>query len=116
MAKYTSKFFQPGRSYLLTSFIGVMDIKIGVTIVTLFALLNKVAGVYGVLAVFTGGTFAQVSMYLYSIATIAALIWGMKAVGEVGFFRYCQLASQIAHVRFNRNGRNLRCSSRTSFW
>ncbi|GAA95030.1 uncharacterized protein L969DRAFT_95993 [Mixia osmundae IAM 14324] len=72
----------PSRLPLLTSFIGLFDIKIGATIITLFALLNKVAGVYGIIAVFHGGTFAQVSMYLYSLATAGLCIWGLKGVAE----------------------------------
>lgn len=45
---------------LLSSFVGFFDIKLGVTIISLLSLLNKVAGVYGVLAVFTGGSLTQV--------------------------------------------------------
>jgi len=66
----------------LKSFLGFMDIKTGVTIALLFALLNKVAGVYGLIAVFTGGSLAQLSMYIYSIFGLMALTWGLKAVGQ----------------------------------
>jgi len=66
----------------LNSFLGVIDLKIGVTIAFLFALLNKVAGVYGLIAVFTGGSFAQLSMYIYSVGTLIALIWALKAVAD----------------------------------
>ena len=45
-------------------------------------MLNKIAGVYGVIAVFAGGTFAQISMYAYSIATLAVFLWGLKSIGE----------------------------------
>ncbi|KZS94586.1 DUF1753-domain-containing protein [Sistotremastrum niveocremeum HHB9708] len=65
-----------------TSFMGVMDLKTGVGLALLFALFNKVAGVYGLIAVFTGGTIAQVSLYIYSIATLALFLWGLKAVNE----------------------------------
>jgi len=34
------------------------------------------------MAVFTGGTFAQVSMYIYSIATLAIFLWGLKSMAE----------------------------------
>lgn len=51
--------------------------------ISLFALLNKVAGVYGILAVFTGGTLSQVSLYLYSLGTIFALVWGLRKAREV---------------------------------
>jgi hypothetical protein len=52
-------------------------------VITLFAVLNKVAGAYGMLAIFSGGTFAQISMYIYSIATIVVFLWGLKGIGEV---------------------------------
>lgn len=46
-------------------------------------LLNKVAGVYGLIAVFTGGSLAQLSMYIYSVIALVALVWSLKAVGQV---------------------------------
>ncbi len=89
----------------LSSFLGFLDIKTGVTIAVLFAvssiyrlvispnlslaqLLNKVAGVYGLVAVLTGagGSAAQLSMYIYSVLALVALVWGLKAVGRVQFF------------------------------
>ncbi|KAF8151949.1 hypothetical protein K438DRAFT_1988070 [Mycena galopus ATCC 62051] len=47
-----------------------------------FAVLNKVAGVYGLIAVLTGagGSFAQLSMYIYSVLGLIALGWGLKVV------------------------------------
>lgn len=51
-------------SPLLSSFIGFFDIKLGVTIISLLALLNKVAGIYGILAVFTGVNLIQVGHYI----------------------------------------------------
>lgn len=50
-------------------------------------LLNKVAGVYGLIAIFNGGSFAQLSMYIYSVAALAAFAWGLKVVTEVGILR-----------------------------
>ncbi|KAG0141312.1 hypothetical protein CROQUDRAFT_663978 [Cronartium quercuum f. sp. fusiforme G11] len=67
---------------LLKSFIGFFDIKQGVTFISLLALLNKVAGIYGILAVFTGVSLAQVSLYIYSIVTIGLVIYGLQACGE----------------------------------
>ncbi|GAC98459.1 hypothetical protein PHSY_006053 [Pseudozyma hubeiensis SY62] len=66
----------------ITSFLGFMDLKIGASILTLFALFNKTAGVYGILAVFQGGTFSQVALYLYSIATIVLFLWGLKGISD----------------------------------
>ncbi|KAI0766695.1 DUF1753-domain-containing protein [Trametes elegans] len=66
----------------LSSFLGFLDIKTGVTIALLFALLNKVAGVYGLVAVLTGagGSAAQLTLYLYSVLGLVALTWGLKAI------------------------------------
>ncbi|KAJ7171672.1 Inositolphosphorylceramide synthase subunit Kei1-domain-containing protein [Mycena crocata] len=66
----------------LNSFLGILDLKTGVTIACLFAVLNKVAGVYGLLAVLTGagGSFAQLSMYIYSVFGLVALGWGLQVV------------------------------------
>ncbi|RDX48166.1 DUF1753-domain-containing protein [Lentinus brumalis] len=66
----------------LSSFLGFLDIKTGVTIALLFALLNKVAGVYGLVAVLTGagGSLAQLSLYIYSVLGLVALVWGLKAI------------------------------------
>jgi inositol phosphorylceramide synthase regulatory subunit len=48
-------------------------------------LLNKVAGVYGLIAVLTGagGSFAQLSLYIYSVIALVALVWGLNAVKRV---------------------------------
>jgi hypothetical protein len=73
------------RLWPLASFLGLIDLKTGVTIALLFALLNKVAGVYGLIAVFTGagGSFAQLSLYIYSVIALVALAWGLRAVKDV---------------------------------
>ncbi|KIM22828.1 hypothetical protein M408DRAFT_78379 [Serendipita vermifera MAFF 305830] len=64
----------------LSSFLFVLDLKTGVQVALYFALLNKVAGTYGLLALFTGGSLAQLSLYLYSIAGLFAYIWALRAV------------------------------------
>jgi inositol phosphorylceramide synthase regulatory subunit len=44
-------------------------------------LLNKVAGVYGLITIVTGGSVAQLSMYFYSIAVLVGIWWfGLKVV------------------------------------
>ena len=48
----------------VTSFLGFMDIKVGCQIISLFSLFNKIAGVYGIMAMFQGGSFSQLSLYL----------------------------------------------------
>lgn len=94
------------RLWPLSSFLGFVDLKTGVTVGLLFAvrrprchnsnfelrqlislpqLLNKVAGVYGLIAVLTGagGSFAQLSLYIYSVVALLALGWGLRAVKNV---------------------------------
>ncbi|KAI0955186.1 hypothetical protein AcW1_006844 [Taiwanofungus camphoratus] len=68
----------------LTSALGFLDLKIAVTIVIFFALLNKVAGVYGLVAVLTGagGSAAQLSLYIYSVLGLIALAWGLKSISQ----------------------------------
>lgn len=70
------------RLWPFTSFLGVLDLKTGVTIALLFAVLNKVAGVYGLIAVLTGagGSFAQLSLYIYSVVGLVGLGWGLQVV------------------------------------
>ena len=58
-------------------------------------LLNKVAGVYGLIAVFTGGSFAQLSMYIYSVGTLIALIWALRAVADVRFLYFLWTCSRM---------------------
>ncbi|KAH7924309.1 DUF1753-domain-containing protein [Leucogyrophana mollusca] len=72
------------RLWPFSSFLGVLDLKTGVTVALLFALFNKVAGVYGLIAVLTGagGSFAQLSLYIYSALGLVALGWGLKAIKE----------------------------------
>jgi hypothetical protein len=45
--------------------------------------VNKVAGVYGLISLFTGGDFYQLSFYFYSTVTLIIFVWGMRAVSEV---------------------------------
>lgn len=61
----------------------------GATLISLFAVLNKVAGAYGMLAVLLAGGNAlsqplgQLTMYVYSIASLVMFIWGLQKIGEV---------------------------------
>ncbi|CAK5279732.1 unnamed protein product [Mycena citricolor] len=72
------------RPWPLSSFLGILDIKTGVVIATLCAIFNKVAGVYGLIALLTGagGSFAQLSLYLYSVLGLVALAWGLGVVKQ----------------------------------
>lgn len=66
----------------LNTFFNILDLKLGSELVTYFALLNKVAGLYGLLAVFFGLTLAQLSLYLYSVASIGLSLWGLQQIGK----------------------------------
>lgn len=70
------------RFRLFTSFIGLLDLKLGCTIFTLFNLFNKSAGVFGLLAIFQGGNLAQLSLYAYSLGTIFFSLWGLRGISE----------------------------------
>jgi hypothetical protein len=69
----------------LGSFLGCIDLKTGVLLALFFALLNKVSGVYGLVAALTGagGSAAQLSLYVYSTAGLVALLWALRAVTDV---------------------------------
>ncbi|KZP27508.1 DUF1753-domain-containing protein [Athelia psychrophila] len=73
------------RIWPLSSFLGRLDLKTGVTVSLMFALLNTVAGVYGLIAgvMGAGGSFAQLSLYLYSVIALGGLIWGLRITREV---------------------------------
>ncbi|KAI0047856.1 DUF1753-domain-containing protein, partial [Auriscalpium vulgare] len=66
------------------SCLGIFDLKTGVTVAVLFALLNKVAGVYGLIALLlgAGGSAAQLSLYIYSALGLFVLAWGLRAINE----------------------------------
>ncbi|KAF9354673.1 hypothetical protein BGX34_010883 [Mortierella sp. NVP85] len=57
--------------------LGVMELKTGVTIITVFAILNKVSGFFGI---FANGGLAKVIMYLYSVFATFAFSWGLYGV------------------------------------
>ncbi|KAG8215048.1 Inositolphosphorylceramide synthase subunit Kei1-domain-containing protein [Butyriboletus roseoflavus] len=82
----------------ISTFLGVLDLKTGVTIALLFALFNKAAGVYGLISVLmgAGGSFAQLSLYLYSLLGLVALGWGLKAIKEEN----AQQTLYFAHLFF----------------
>lgn len=60
-------------------------------------LFNKVAGLYGLFgACFAGATIGQLSFYLYSTASLAGFVWGLKAVVEVRLARPSLACSQAS--------------------
>ncbi|KAF9269056.1 DUF1753-domain-containing protein [Marasmius fiardii PR-910] len=72
------------RLWPLASCLGILDLKTAVSVTLFFAVFNKVAGVYGLIALLTGagGSFSQLSLYIYSVLALVALVWGLKAVRE----------------------------------
>lgn len=54
-----------------------MSLRTGTTLITLLNTINKVSGLYGILALLTGFSLSslQLSMYLYSLAALALLVY-----------------------------------------
>lgn len=59
-----------------THFLGLFDLQNGAELILMSALLNKVSGLYGILAIFTGAAISglQLSMYIYSILLAILLV------------------------------------------
>ncbi|KAK7748937.1 hypothetical protein SLS53_000962 [Cytospora paraplurivora] len=57
------------------TFLGLMSLQTGTEIISLALLINKVTGVYGLLAILTGYALdgVQISMYIYSVAVLITL-------------------------------------------
>ncbi|KAG7093950.1 hypothetical protein E1B28_007583 [Marasmius oreades] len=72
------------RLWPLSSCLGILDLKTAVSVALFFVVFNKVAGVYGLIALLTGagGSFSQLSLYVYSVLALVAFVWGIKAVKE----------------------------------
>ncbi|ORY32539.1 Inositolphosphorylceramide synthase subunit Kei1-domain-containing protein [Naematelia encephala] len=62
------------------SFLGFLDIKLGAEIILLFGLINKAAGLYGLIMILVGGTFPQFVFYAYSVGTLFAFLWALRTV------------------------------------
>jgi hypothetical protein len=75
-------FRPPAVQLYISSFLGLLDLKTGALIISLFALFNKTAGVFGLLAVFQGGSVAQISLYLYSCASILLFLWALRGIAD----------------------------------
>ena len=59
------------------SFLYFMSLRTGTELITLSLLLNKVSGLYGLLALFTGFHLSpfQLSMYIYSLLAVVVTAW-----------------------------------------
>lgn len=65
----------------------------------LFGLINKVAGVYGLITVFIGANFSQYMFYAYSVVTLFAFMWGLGKIKEVGNYEDRAVADTFRNSR-----------------
>ncbi|CAG8600302.1 10193_t:CDS:2, partial [Ambispora gerdemannii] len=66
------------------TFCGFIDLKAGAYMITVFALLNKISGFYGVSSLLDGGGITSIISYFYSMiaaAGFACSLYGMYNVG-----------------------------------
>lgn len=56
---------------------------------------------YGLIALFTGGSLAQLSLYLYSVCGLFAYLWGLRAVSTVSAKPF--IRQQIFTIRLQEN-------------
>ncbi|WOO85578.1 Inositol phoshorylceramide synthase regulatory subunit kei1 [Vanrija pseudolonga] len=78
--------FQPDA--VVATFLGLLDIKLGCEIIILFALINKVAGVYGLIMLVLGvGTLSQFLFYAYSVITLIVFAWALRAIKSETAYR-----------------------------
>ena len=57
-------------------------------------LINKVAGLYGLITIFVGGSFTQLTFYAYSTASLFAFLWALKTVKSVRNSKRAQLTDR----------------------
>ncbi|RIA86419.1 Inositolphosphorylceramide synthase subunit Kei1-domain-containing protein [Glomus cerebriforme] len=57
------------------NFCGIVDIQRGVILITVFALLNKVSGFFGIPTLFYGGGIISIISYIYSIIASIAIVY-----------------------------------------
>ncbi|KAL1405434.1 hypothetical protein Q8F55_009065 [Vanrija albida] len=98
--------FQPDA--VVATFLGLLDIKLGCEIILLFGLINKVAGVYGLIMLFLPGvgTFSQFLFYAYSVATLIVFAWALRAVKSETAYRvllaaHIYLADHVIQTLFH---------------
>ncbi|KAJ2893417.1 hypothetical protein MKZ38_008697 [Zalerion maritima] len=67
----------PGFALRLQRFLGAISLRTGTEIIGLSMFFNKVTGLYGLMAILTGYALSglQLTMYIYSVAALAALSW-----------------------------------------
>jgi Inositolphosphorylceramide synthase subunit Kei1 len=81
----------------LRNCLGCIDLKTATEVITIFTLINKVSGFYGILSLLTGTTIAidpsltsgaqisalQMSMYVWSIFGTIVCLWALKQIKDV---------------------------------
>ena len=78
--------------------LGLIDLQTATEVITIFTLINKVSGFYGILSLFTGNgspnsrliialgaqmSGLQMSMYIWSIIGTGVCLWALKQIKDV---------------------------------
>ena len=77
--------------------LGRIDLQTAAEVITIFTVINKVSGFYGILSLFTGNTRPflnvlisgaqmsglQMSMYIWSIIGTGVCLWALKQIRDV---------------------------------
>ncbi|KAI5805115.1 Inositolphosphorylceramide synthase subunit Kei1-domain-containing protein [Geopyxis carbonaria] len=90
-----------------TRFLGFFDLQIGAELVFMSVVINKMSGMFGVLAIFTGAEISpvQLSMYFYSLVAFALLcilgpmLHRRSPLGAVSF-AYFYLVDSIVNILY----------------
>jgi inositol phosphorylceramide synthase regulatory subunit len=81
----------------LRNCLGCIDLQTATELITIFTLINKVSGFYGILSLFTGTIIAnfptltsgaqisalQMSLYVWSIFGTIICLWALKQIKDV---------------------------------
>lgn len=76
------------------TFLGLMSLQTGTEMISIALLINKVTGLYGLLAILTGFSLdaVQLSMYIYSVAVLGALAFLIPHIRRQSPFQNLSLA------------------------
>ncbi|KAK3940149.1 Inositolphosphorylceramide synthase subunit Kei1-domain-containing protein [Diplogelasinospora grovesii] len=76
------------------TFLGLMSLQAGTELISLALVFNKVTGVYGILAIFTGYALSalQLSMYIFSVLMVIALGFLLPHIRKQSPFQNLALA------------------------
>lgn len=84
---------RPANHHMQT-FLGLMSLQTGTEMISIALLINKVTGLYGLLAILTGFSLdaVQLSMYIYSVAVLGALAFLIPHIRRQSPFQNLALA------------------------